>query len=184
MSTLSITNSANARALARIVRRAPRWVGVAPAREVLKLEERVLLHAGPALNDSTRPPPAMRYAAMLACLHEGWAADEAAAAHLIQSGEVRLEPGGAHRVATPLVAMVSASTTLAVIDAGEAEASARWYGFLGTGGGAQMRFGALDRAIVERLKFSRANAAARLCRAARSRAGGSAVDRARRINGG
>ena len=153
MSTLSIPNSANARALARIVQRAPRWVGVAPAREVLGLEERVLLHAGPALIDSTRPPPAMHHAAMLACLHEGWAADDAAAAQLIRSGEVRLEPGGAHRVATPLVALVSASTTLAVVDAGEADGKVRWYGFLGTGGGAQMRFGGLDRAIVERLRF-------------------------------
>jgi hypothetical protein len=49
--------------------------------------------------------------------------------------------------------MVSAGTTLALIDAGDADASARWYGFLGTSGGAQMRFGALDRAILERLKF-------------------------------
>ena len=153
MSTVSPTNAANARALARIVRRAPRWVGVASAREVLGLAERVLLHAGPALIDPTQPPPAMRHAAMLACMHEGWAADEAAAANRIKSGAVRLEPGGAHRVSTPLVSIVSASTTLAMIDAGEAEANARWYGFLGTGGGAQMRFGTLDRAILERLKF-------------------------------
>src|SRR3954454_16328371 len=103
MTTLSTPSTANARALARIVNRVPRWVGVAPAREVLGLQERVLLHAGPALVDVTRPPPAMRHAAMLACLHEGWAADETAAAQLIQSGAVRLEPGGAHRVSTPLV---------------------------------------------------------------------------------
>ncbi len=153
MSTVSPTNAANARALARIVRRAPRWVGVASAREVLGLAERVLLHAGTALIDSKKPPPPMRHAAMLACLHEGWAADEAAASHLIASGEVRLEPGGAHRVSTPLVSLVSANTTLALIDAGEDDTNARWYGFLGTGGGAQMRFGALDRAILERLKF-------------------------------
>jgi hypothetical protein len=153
MSTVSTTDTANARALARIVRRAPRWMGVAPASEVLGLAERVLLHAGPALIDSKEPPPAMRHAAMLACLHEGWAADEAAAAHLVASGAVRLEPGSAHRVATPLVSVISASTTLALIDGGEGEANARWYGFLGTGGGAQMRFGALDRAILERLKF-------------------------------
>ena len=128
MSTVFPTNTANARALARIVRRAPRWVGVAPAREVLGLAERVLLHAGPALIDPTQPPPAMRHAAMLACMHEGWAADEAAAANLIKSGAVRLEPGGAHRVSTPLVSIVSAVTTLALIDAGEAEADAdaRW----------------------------------------------------------
>lgn len=153
MSTLSTTGGANARALARIVRRAPRWVGVTSAREVLGLAERVLLHAGPPLLDPTQPPPAMRHAAVLACLHEGWAASKAAAGRLIQSGEVRLEPGSTHRISTPLVSLVSASTTLAIIDAGELEGSVRWYGFLGTGGGAQMRFGALDYAIVERLKF-------------------------------
>ena len=152
MSPLS-TTGANARALARIVRRAPRWVDVAPAREVLGLAERVLLHAGPPLLDPTQPPPAMRNAAVLACLHEGWATDETAAGQLIQNGEVQLEPGSRHRISTPLVSLVSASTTLAIIDAGEDEASARWYGFLGTGGGAQMRFGALDHAIVDRLKF-------------------------------
>ena len=128
------------------------WV-LRPHAKFWGLAERVLLHAGSALIDSTQPPPAMRHAAMLACMHEGWAADEAAAANLIKSGAVRLEPGGAHRVSTPLVSIVSASTTLALIDAGEAEANARWYGFLGTGGGAQMRFGAFDRAILERLKF-------------------------------
>jgi hypothetical protein len=153
MNTLSSTSIANMRALARIVRRAPRWVGVASAREILGLGERVLLHAGPSLIDPTKPPPAMRNAAVLACLYEGWAANEAAARQLIQSGEVRLEPGSTHRISTPLVSLVSASTTLAIIDAGEDEASARWYGFLGTGGGAQMRFGALDHAIVERLRF-------------------------------
>jgi len=153
MSTLSTTGTANARALARIVRRAPRWVGVASAREVLGLTERLLLHAGPPLIDPTRPPPAMRQAAMLACLHEGWATNEAVAEQLIQSGEVRLEPGSTHRISTPLVSLVSASTTLAIIDAGEIEASVRWYGFLGTGGGAQMRFGTRDLAIVDRLKF-------------------------------
>ena len=153
MSTLSTTGNANARALARIMRRTPRWVGVAAAREAPGLADRVLLHAGPPLIDPTQPPPAMRHAALLACLHEGWAADEAAAGQLIQSGEVRLEPGVMHRISTPLVSLVSASTTLAIIDAGEDEANTRWYGFLGTGGGAQMRFGALDHTIVDRLKF-------------------------------
>jgi hypothetical protein len=152
MSIIS-TTAANARALARIVCRVPRWVGVAPAREVLGLAQRVLLHAGPPLIDPANPPPPMNHAAVLACLHEGWAAEAASAAKLIKDGVVRLEPGAAHRVSTPLVSMVSASTTLAIIDAAGNDTSARWYGFLGTGGGPQMRFGALDHAIVERLKF-------------------------------
>ncbi len=93
----------------------------------------------------------MRNAALLACLHEGWAEDEAAAEQLIAGGAVRLEPGLAHRVSMPLVSLVGPRTTLAVIDGGAD--GARWYGFLGTGGGAQLRFGALDHAILGRLAF-------------------------------
>jgi hypothetical protein len=47
--------------------------------------------------------------------------------------------------------MVSARTTVAVIR--DANSKAEWFSFLGTGGGAQMRFGARDRAIIGRLEF-------------------------------
>lgn len=94
----------------------------------------------------------MLNSAVLACLHEGWASDEAAAEALIATGAVRLEPGLAWRVSTPLVSMVGPRTTLAVLlDANAPER--RWYSFLGTGGGAQMRFGARDPAILDRLAF-------------------------------
>ncbi len=137
----------------RLVRRVPRWVGVASAREVLGLADNVLLHAGPPLLNPRQPPPPMRNAAILACLYEGWATDEATADQLIQDGVIRLEPSFNYRVSTPLVSLVSASTTLAMIDAGEDQAATRWYGFLGTGSGSQMRFGSRDHAIVDRLKF-------------------------------
>lgn len=147
------TAAANAAALARILGRQPRWCGVVAARDALALPDRVLLHAGPPLADATRPPPAMRNAALLACLHEGWAEDENTAEQLIASGAVRLEPGLAHRVSMPLVSLVGPRTTLAIIDCGPGGDGARWYGFLGTGSGAQLRFGARDHAILGRLAF-------------------------------
>ena len=61
------------RALARIAAVRPQWTAVREARAALGLEGRVLLHAGPPLGDATRPPPAMLNAAVLSCLHEGWA---------------------------------------------------------------------------------------------------------------
>lgn len=142
-------SEANRKAFARICGVRPQWVGVRRAAEVLGLEGRVLLHAGPPLRDPTRPPPPMLNAAVLSCLYEGWAAGEDEAARLIAGGAVRLEPTAAHGVATPLVAMVSPQTTLAEVAAGEH----RYYAFLGTGGGAQQRFGARDRAILEKLAF-------------------------------
>ncbi len=165
----STLSAANASALARIFACQPRWTGVINARDALGLPDHVLLHAGPPLADPLRPPPPMRNAALLACVHEGWAGDIAAAERLFDSGAVKLEPGLAHRVSMPLVALVGARSTLAVIDAGvdveygsagdggnsdgNVGSTARWHSFLGTGGGAQMRFGGRDAAILERLAF-------------------------------
>lgn len=144
---------ANQAALARMLAVVPRFTAVGSARDLLGLGDRVLLHAGPPLADPTRPPPPLRHAAVLGCLHEGWAADPAAAAALIAGGQVRLEPALAHRASTPLVATIGPRTTLAVIDAGAGCEDTRWHGFLGTGAGAQLRFGAPDPAILERLAF-------------------------------
>ena len=84
--------AANARALERIVSVEPRWTAVRPACEAIGLADRVLLHAGPPLPDPTRPPPPMLNSAVLACLYEGWARNEAEAEELIAHGAVKLEP--------------------------------------------------------------------------------------------
>jgi hypothetical protein len=130
----------------------PQWTAVREARTALGLEGRVLLHAGPPLLDPRRPPPPMLNAAVLSCLHEGWARDEAEAENMLGSGAVRLEPSYSRNVATPLVAMVSPRTTLVEI----ADGGHRYFAFLGTGSGPQQRFGSRDRAILERLAFREA----------------------------
>jgi hypothetical protein len=91
----------------------------------------------------------MLNAAVLSCMHEGWAADERAAEKMLASGAVRLEPSFTRSVAVPLAAMVSPRTTLAEIGDGEQ----RYFAFLGTGAGAQQRFGSRDPAILEKLNF-------------------------------
>ncbi len=139
----------NIEALARMAAVRPQWTAVREARAAIDLQGRVLLHAGPPLKDPLRPPPPMLNAAVLSCLHEGWATDEAAAEKMLASGAVRLEPSYTRNVATPLVAMVSPRTTLAEIADGER----RYFAFLGTGSGPQQRFGSRDRAILERLAF-------------------------------
>ncbi|MGE0873355.1 MAG: DUF1116 domain-containing protein [Burkholderiales bacterium] len=142
-------NQANRKAFERIAAVRPQWTGVKDARSALGLEDRVLLHAGPALRKPTQPPPPMLNSAVLSCLYEGWAADAREAEAQIASGAVRLAPSYTRGVATPLVSMVSPRTTLAEVADGER----RYYAFLGTGGGAQQRFGARDVAILERLAF-------------------------------
>jgi hypothetical protein len=141
--------TANAKALERIAAVRPQWTSVRAAADALGLKGKVLLHAGPSQLDPARLPPPMRNSAVLSCLHEKWAASEAEAEQLLASGAVMLEPSHTRSVATPLVAMVSPSTTVAEI----ADGDRRYFAFLGTGGGPQQRFGSRDRAILERLKF-------------------------------
>ena len=129
----------------------PQWTAVKPAREALGLEGRTLLHAGPPLADPTRPPIPMLNAAVLSCLHEGWARTPEEAERLLASGAVRLEPSYTKSVATPLAAMVSPKTTLAEI--ADEVGGSRYYAYLGTGAGPQQRFGTRDPAILERLAF-------------------------------
>jgi len=125
----------------------PQWTAVRSARDALGLEGRVLVHAGPEKLDAASLPPPMRNSAIISCLHEGWAASAGEAEALLPS--IRFEPSFARSVSTPLVAMVSPSTTLAEIASG----GERYFGFLGTGGGPQQRFGSRDPAILERLAF-------------------------------
>jgi hypothetical protein len=91
----------------------------------------------------------MRNSAVLSCLHEKWAASEGEAEALLASGAVTMAPSYTKSVATPLVAMVSPSTTVAEI----ADGNRRYFAFLGTGGGPQQRFGSRDKAILEKLAF-------------------------------
>jgi hypothetical protein len=129
----------------------PQWTAVRDARSALGLEGRTLLHAGPPLADPTRPPIPMLNAAVLSCLHEGWARTPDEAERLLSSGAVRLEPSHTRSVATPLAAMVSPKTTLAEI--ADEVGGSRYYAYLGTGAGPQQRFGTRDPAILERLAW-------------------------------
>src|SRR3954451_7519959 len=144
-----VSANPNIEALERMAAVRPQWTALREAREAVGLEGRVLLHAGPPLQDPQRPPPPMLNAAVLSCLHEGWAGDEADAENMIASGAVRLEPSHTRNVATPLVALVSPKTTLAEI----ADGNRKYYAFLGTGAGPQQRFGSRHKAILSRLAF-------------------------------
>jgi hypothetical protein len=72
----------------------------------------------------------------------------------VASGAVKLEPSFTHGAATPLVSMISPKTTVAVVtDAAAVGGARRYCAFLGSGGGAQQRFGSRDPAILARLAF-------------------------------
>lgn len=142
----------------------PVWQSLSQARDAVGLEERQLLHAGPPLPDPTSPPATILNAAVIACIYEGWAETETAAERLIKTGAVRLSPALDMQVATPLAAVVSPSMPLQVV-ADACDPSRRAFSPLGSGAGPQLRFGARDPEIIERLRWRERNLAGILGRA-------------------
>ncbi|NPT37290.1 DUF1116 domain-containing protein [Paraburkholderia xenovorans] len=143
---------ANALALSRIRAVRPRWSGVVAAREAVKLSEFALLHAGPPFDDARKPSAPVLSSAVLCCLYEGWAKDEAHAERLIAQGEVRLESAQSYGVVTPLAAVISPRTMLVEVSDANDQTSRAW-SLLGSGAGPQIRFGGRDGRIIERLKW-------------------------------
>ena len=129
----------------------PRWTRVQPAARCVPLTGRWLLHAGPPYEPGQRPPAPVLASARLACRHEGWATTDAEAHALIERGEIRLESAQRWRCVTPLAALVSPSTTMAVVEdaAGAVPAT---FAPLGTTNGPDLRFGTADPSILERLR--------------------------------
>lgn len=128
----------------------PLWTRVEPAARRVALEGRWLLHAGPPYEPGTPPPPPVLSSAVLACRHEGWARTDDDALALIETGEVHLHPAQACRGVTPLAAIVSPSTAVAVVEDAQGR-SPPAFAPLGATRGADLRFGTRDPAILARL---------------------------------
>lgn len=130
----------------------PQWRATVRAGSVLGLAPGVLLHPGPPLASIDEMCPPLRNSACAALLFEGIAADVAQAQALIASGDVELQPAQEHGVAIPLAAVVSRSMWLhEIADAGTGGRTT--YAPLNEGPGPALRFGFLNEAVVERLRF-------------------------------
>ncbi|KLU21065.1 alcohol dehydrogenase [Caballeronia mineralivorans PML1(12)] len=130
----------------------PQWRGVQCARDAVGLIDMTLLHAGPPYKDPCRPPPPVLSSAVLCCLYERWANDEAQAERLIVDGRVRLMSAQSFNVVTPLAAVISPRTSLVDITDANATGKHAW-SLLGSGAGAQIRFGSRNPAIIERMAW-------------------------------
>ena len=100
--------SANRTAVERVLAAGSVLVDVRPAREVLELPDRMLLHAGPPIDWEHASGP-LRGAFIGACLYEGWADSEEAAERMLAAGEIRLDPCHHHRTVGPMAGVVSPS---------------------------------------------------------------------------
>jgi hypothetical protein len=144
--------SANRVAVERVLAAGSQLVDVRPAREVIGLPDRMLLHSGPPLTWETASGP-MRGALIAACLFEGWATDVEDAERILAAGEIALDPCHHHRTVGPMAGVTSPSMWMWClkdpVNGGEAFCN------LNEGLGKVLRMGAYNEEVITRLRWMR-----------------------------
>jgi hypothetical protein len=159
--------AANRTAVERVLAAGSVLVDVRPAREVLGLSDRTLLHAGPPLTWEAASGP-MRGALVGACLFEGWASTPEEAERLLAGGGVALDPCHHHRAVGPMAGVTSPSMWLWCLE--DPVHGGRAYCSLNEGLGKVLRYGAYGPEVVDRLHWMAAVLGPVLQAAVRSRA--------------
>lgn len=144
------------RAVTQIMIDAQPWlVDVRPAAEALAAwsdGKKRLLHAGPPIAWAEMPGP-MRGAAMGAILYEDWAADEAAAQALIDTGAIDLLPCHEAGAVGPMGGITSPTMPMLVVE--NRAHGTRGACILNEGIGKVLRFGAYGPDVLARLRWMR-----------------------------
>jgi hypothetical protein len=143
-------NAANRAAVERVLAAGSRLVDVRPARDVIGLADRTLLHAGPPIEWERASGP-LRGALIGACLYEGWASDEDEAVRLLAGGEITLDPCHHHRTVGPMAGVVSPSMWMWCLE--DSVHGGRAFCSLNEGLGKVLRYGAYGPEVIERLHW-------------------------------
>ena len=105
----SDVETGNREALALLDTARPHLVAAGIAADLVPgMDERVILHPGPPCAWG-HMGPAMRSQVARAAVFEGWAADQGAAADLVERGDVALVPADAHGVAITMCGVLTPS---------------------------------------------------------------------------
>jgi hypothetical protein len=141
---------ANAEAFTRLVDGEPALVDCRPAGEALALPPRTILHAGPPLPWARMGEP-MRAAVQCAIRYEGWAANDDAAALLVERGEATLTPCHHRGAVGPMTGIITASMPVFVVT--NRTHGNQAHAVINEGLGKVLRFGANDESVIARLRW-------------------------------
>jgi Protein of unknown function (DUF1116) len=144
--------TANRTAVERVLAAGSVLVDVQPARVVLGLPDRTLLHAGPPIEWADASGP-LRGALIGACLFEGWASTEEEAERLLASGGVTLDPCHHHSAVGPMAGVTSPSMWMWGLE--DPVGGGRAYCNLNEGLGKVLRMGAFNEEVLTRLAWMR-----------------------------
>jgi hypothetical protein len=144
--------TANRAAVERVMAAGSHLVDVRPAREVLGLADRTLLHAGPPIAWADASGP-LRGALIGATLFEGWADTVEEAERLLSSGGITLDPCHHHRAVGPMAGVTSPSMWMWCLE--DPVHGGRAFSNLNEGLGKVLRYGAYGDEVLERLRWMR-----------------------------
>jgi hypothetical protein len=144
--------AANRTAVERLLAAGSELVDVRPARDVIGLADRTLLHSGPPLTWDMASGP-MRGALIGACLFEGWASDVEEAERILAAGEVTLEPCHHHRTVGPMAGVTSPSMWMWCLS--DPVGGGQAFCNLNEGLGKVLRMGAFNDEVLTRLAWMR-----------------------------
>ena len=145
-----VIDQANADAFERLVNGEPVLLDCRPAWEALDLPPRTVLHAGPPIAWARMCEP-MRAAIVCGVRYENWAANDDAAAGLVVSGQVRLEPCHHWKAVGPMTGLITSSMPVFVVE--NRTHGNRAHVTINEGLGKVLRFGANDASVVARLTW-------------------------------
>jgi hypothetical protein len=144
--------AANRTAVERVMAAGSQLVDVRPAREVLGLPDRVLLHAGPPIAWADASGP-LRGALIGACLFEGWADTAEEAERILAAGEISLDPCHHHRAVGPMAGVTSPSMWMWCLQ--DPVHGGQAFSNLNEGLGKVLRMGAYNDEVITRLRWMR-----------------------------
>ncbi len=145
--------TANAEVLRRLDTGRPLLTAIRPAGDALPdLEDRTLLHCGPAITWDAACDP-LRRSLRAATVAEGWAADVAGAHRLLEDGAVRLRPASSAATVVPMATAIGRSAPVFVVE--DEVSGLRAHAPLNQGPGEVAWFGRETPAAIARLELLR-----------------------------
>lgn len=142
---------ANSEATTRMMEARPVLVGMGKAIDVIPwMHENLLLHAGPPITWERASGP-MRGAITGALIYEGKAKNMDEARHLIESGQIKLEPCHHHQAVGPMAGVTSPSMWVYIIE--NKTHGNKTYSNVNEGYGKVLRYGAYSQEVLERLHW-------------------------------
>lgn len=144
-------DKANDAVVEKILAAQPFLVDVVPAKSVInKLDDKVLLHAGPPIKweEMTEPMQGSCYGAVL---FEGWAKSKEEAHSMLEKGEIEFIPCHDVNAVGPMGGITSGNMAVLVVE--NKEHGNKAYCNLNEGIGKVLRFGAYSEEVINRLHW-------------------------------